>query len=346
MREFIQPNATRDDLRAIVADPTNSAVEFLERPSAALLSAVDEEVFAKRPDIGLSLSDRYGRSLELSILNGLPSLRRLKLSSAGDPPDDLHRVCAIPGLTSLYLGEFGLTSYDFLSELPVSLEDLGLSEPPRGKRSVAFLARLTNLRALSVTGPVADLEVVGNLVHLTRLNLKSVSPTSLHFLAPLRDLRALRLALGGVRSLQGLEALDCLQYLEIWQVRNLSDLQPIAHLTALETLFLQALRNVKTLPSLARLTELKRVWLDTMKGLRDFRGIAQAPNLREFTFIAALNCEPDDFEPLLNHPTLETMRVGFGSRRTNEKFEVIMAAAGKRHPGDSAPGDPVASPHN
>lgn len=342
MREFIQPGATRDDLRAIVADPTNSTVEFLEPPSPSLLSAVDEEIFAARPDVGLQMRNRYGPLLDLWILDALPSLRRLKLSHTGEPPDDLHRICALPRLTDLYLGEFGLTDYEFLAQLPTRLEQLGLAEPPRGTRSYGFLSRLTNLRSLSVVGPAADLECVGELTHLTQLHLKSLSPKSLHFLSGLRELRALKISLGGTRSLEGLEALAGLEYLEIWQVRNLSDMRPLEHLDGLQTFALQALRHVKSLPSLARLAQLRSVWLDTMKGLRDFRGIAQAPNLREFTFLAAANCEPSDFAPLLRHPTLETMRVGFGSRRTNEAFKAMMAAAGKRYPVPNNPGDVAA----
>ena len=345
MREFIPPDATRDVLRAIVADPTNTGFEFLEPPSPSLLAAVDEEIFARRPDMRLSIRNRNGPVLDLSILEGLPSLQRLKLSHTGPPPADLHRVCAVPRLIDLYLGEFGLNDYDFLGSLPTRLEHFGLGEPPRGKRSFAFLSRLKNLRTLSLVGPAAHLECVGELPHLTQLHLKSVSPPSLEFLSPLQELEAFKLSLGGTRSLKGLEALQTLEYLEIWQVRKLSDLTPLQFLHGLKSFSLQALQNVKSLPSLARLTRLTTVWLDTMKGLRDFRGLAKAPNLLHFTFIAAANCQPSDFTPLLNHATLKTMRVGFGSQRTNDMFKQMMAAAGKRYPVPPTPGSP-AQPHN
>lgn len=270
----------------------------------------------------------------------------MRLTHAGDPPKNLHQVCALRDLLSLSLGESGLTDYTFLSQLPTSLEDLSLAEAPRGKRSFTFLSRLKGLRTLTLIGHAADVEVVGELARLRQLNFQSVSPTSLRFLVDLPELRALRLALGGLRSLDGLEDLARLEYLHIWQVRHLDDLAAVAELEALETLFLQALRNVKSLPPLARLTRLKTVWLDTMTRLRDFRGIAQAPNLSNFTFIAATNCRPSDFTPLLRHPTLQTMRVGFGSRRTNDTFQAMMAAAGKREPEPRSQGSVGVQPHN
>ena len=58
--------------------------------------------------------------------------------------------------------------------------------------------------------------------------------------------------------------------------------------------------------------------------------MAEAPALESFAFIAATNCEPGDFEPLLRHDTLEVLAVGFGSEKKNKLFDAMVKAAGKK----------------
>ena len=50
-----------------------------------------------------------------------------------------------------------------------------------------------------------------------------------------------------------------LKYLELWQIRGLSDISVVSSLSDLQYLFLQALRNVDGIPDLSRLTRLRKV---------------------------------------------------------------------------------------
>ena len=329
MLGIISAGSTREDLRAMADDGATTGVRFFDPPSAHQLAAANEEIFARRPEIRLVFTNYGRRYLDLAILPELPAVRRIGLSLMGPIPPEVSLLLAVPGLESLSLNMDELPD-SLLSGLPQTLQSLSLGETQRKKGSLTSVRRLGKLRHFSLTGHARDIEVVGELVGLEKLNLQSTNLRSLKTLASLRNLVELRIALGGLDSLAGIAAFERLEYLELWQVRGLRHVEEIAELGALKRLFLQSLRNVTSLPSLARLGRLTEIHLDTMKGLRDFAGVAEAPALESFAFIAATNCEPGDFEPLLRHEVLRVLTVGFGSRKKNDAFDAQVIAAGKR----------------
>ena len=97
-------------------------------------------------------------------------------------------------------------------------------------------------------------------------------------------------------------------------VKGLSDLSPVADLHHLEYLFLQSLRQVEALPPMGGLTRLQRLWIETMKGLTDLAPIRDAPSLRHLAAVDMGHLQPEAFEPLVGHPTLETLRFGLRSK--------------------------------
>ena len=130
--------------------------------------------------------------------------------------------------------------------------------------------------------------------------------------------------LGGTKNLALLPELQSLEYLELWMVKGLSDLSPVAELPNLEYLFLQALRHVESLPEMSKLVSLRRLWLETMKGLTDLAPIREAPNLRQLGVVDMGHLQPEAFAPLAGKPTLESLRAGLGSKRKNEAVDRLM----------------------
>jgi hypothetical protein len=371
MFEAIPNNATPHDLASIAADLSNSVVAFDKPPSERLLAAVEKAVFRKRPDIGLRMSNWYGGYFDLKILKRLPSLRCLQLAHAGDLSSrDLDRIAELPNLNSLSLELTRLPHAAFFERLPATLEYLRLGETHRAKGSIAFLRRFGHVKKLSIIGPARDVEVIGTLTTLRALhlqsitspslgfleplqklrvlNLQSITSPSLAFLEPLQKLRELRLALGGTASLRGVEDLPRLEYLEIWMVRKLASLRPIAQSGSLRFVFLQDLRNITSMPDCGAMLGLRTVQLQTMKGLRDLRGLARAPNLERFSYVAATQT-PRVFHPLLKHPRLRLLAVNFyASKRREEAFAQIVRAHGKNPDltafGEAEQRDPTVAP--
>lgn len=216
-----------------------------------------------------------------------------------------------------------LTNIDGLAYLPDDVHFIGLGQTKK-RLSLAPLSRFTELQRLYLEGQSKDIEVVSDLRHLRSVTLRSITLPDLALLKPLSSLRALDLKLGGTKNLALLPELESLDYLELWMVKGLSDLSPIADLPHLEYLFLHALRQVESLPVMADLVGLRRLWLETMKGLNDLAPIRQAPNLRQLAVVDMSHLQPDAFAPLAGKPKLESLRVGLGSKRKNEGVDRLM----------------------
>ena len=216
-----------------------------------------------------------------------------------------------------------LTNIDGLGYLPADVEDLGLGHT-RARLSLALLARFKNLTRLFIEGHTKNIDVVGELRRLRSITLRSVTLPSLAVLTPLQDLRALDLKLGGTRNLELLPQVGQLEYLEIWMVKGLSDLSPLADLPKLEFLFLQSLRQVTSLPAMSRLASLRRVWLENLKGLSDFTPLLEAPVLEQLAIVDMAHLQPEDVHPLADHRSLRSIRIGLGSKRKNEAAKQLV----------------------
>ncbi len=203
-----------------------------------------------------------------------------------------------------------------LKYLPADLFYLSLGQPLK-PLSLAPLARFTGLKRLHLDGQAKDAEVLSEMTSLVHLILRSLTLPNLESLTPLTQLRALEIKLGGTKDLAALPEIGRLEYLEIWRVRGLTDLSPIAGLPHLECLFLQQLRRVEVLPEMHRMVGLRRFWLEALKGLTDLSPIATAPRLEDLAVVDMPHLVPQDLTSLVGIPTLRNVRIGLGSVRRN-----------------------------
>jgi hypothetical protein len=217
-----------------------------------------------------------------------------------------------------------LVNIEGLAYLPEDVRFIGLGQTKK-KLSLSPLARFTLLRRLYLEGQTKDIDVVSGLGELRSITLRSITLPDLSLLLPLTKLRALALKLGGTKNLALLPDFKVLDYLELWMVKGLSDLAPVAELHHLEYLFLQSLRQVESLPEMGGLTRLQRLWIETMKGLTDLAPIRDAPSLRHLAAVDMGHLQPEVFVPLVGHPTLETLRFGLGSKRKNDAVQRIIS---------------------
>lgn len=283
----------------------NSGVTHVQFVSA--LTEADYKAVANRmrplPDISLRAYGSYdGTITDLDFLRHFPFLRSFQADAL------YHSLVNIEGL----------------AYLPEDVRFIGLGQTKK-KLSLSPLARFTDLRRLYLEGQTKDIEVVSELGELRSVTLRSITLPDLSILLPLKKLRALGLKLGGTKNLAQLPGIKVLAYLELWMIRGLSDLAPVADLHHLEYLFLQALRQVDALPAMGELTRLQRLWLETMKGLTDLAPIRDAPSLRHLAAVDMAHLQPEAFEPLVGHPTLQTLRFGLGSKRKNDAVREIIS---------------------
>ena len=262
-----------------------------------------------------SLTDKEYR-LVAKALRKHPRARLRAYGSYDGSIKDLDFLRHFPDVRGFHADALynSLTEISGLAHLRPDLEFLSLGRT-RKRLSLAPLDRFRNLKRLAVEGQTKDIEVIGNLRELRSITLRSISLPDLSLLLPLSELRVLDLKLGGTRNLALLPQIGRIEYLELWMVKGLADLSPVAEMAHLEFLFLQALRQVTTLPNMERLHALRRVWLETMKGVDDLAPLATAPALQHIGLVDMRHLQPEALEPLRGIPTLQTLIPGLGSKR-------------------------------
>lgn len=257
------------------------------------------EWFVDHPDKTLRV---YGSISDLDFLSYFPSVRSFQA-------DALYN---------------SLQSIEGLAYLPPDARYIGIGQTKR-RLSLTPLAGFSQLQHVYLEGQTKDIEVIGELQELRSVTLRSITLPDLSLLLPLTQLRALDLKLGGTKNLGLLPRFRQLEYLELWMVKGLGDLSPIAELSRLEYLFLQSLRQVEGLPDMSGMTSLRRLWIETMRGLSDLSPIRLAPQIRQLAAIDMVHLQPESFAPISDHPTLEVFTAGLGSKRKNEALARLIS---------------------
>jgi hypothetical protein len=242
--------------------------------------------------VSLRIYGHYHHSTDLSFLRHFPFLKRFQADV------------------------FELDNWDGLRFLPDNVEFLALGATRR-QFSLAPIARFAQLTRIRLDGHRKDIAVVGDLSALVYLTLRSITLQDLGIFRRLRQLRSLALKLGGTNQLALLNELSSLRYLELWQVRGLSDLSALATLPQLRDLFLQDLTNVRSLPSFRPLHDLRRCCVQNLKHLTDLSPIAEAPYLEEIVLVGMRHISVDGLKCFQGHSALKAAAIGLGSMRRN-----------------------------
>ena len=122
---------------------------------------------------------------------------------------------------------------------------------------------------------------------------------------------------------------ESIKYLELWQVRDLRDINVVGTLPGLQNLFLQSLPHVGSFPQLRESAALRRVVIENLKGLSDFTALAGAPALEEFLLLQGNRQTPRQLVPVLSNPNVRRVGAYFGSNRKNSEFSDLREEHGK-----------------
>ena len=243
--------------------------------------------------------------------------------------DNLNVISQLHNLKSLHIGIFYLDSLEIFNHVPDTMESIILGQTKSKKPDLAVLERFRGLKKIYIEGHAKNIEVIGSLNQLEDVTLRSITTKDIEFLAPLKKMWSLDIKLGGINNFSGIEGMDKIKYLELWQVRGLRDLSFISSLTGLQYLFLQSLTNVEKLPVLNDLSGLRKIYLENMKGMKDISCLGQAPLLTEFTHWSAMNMTKEDYIPLLMNPSVQRVCASFGSDTRNNEFRSLVESYGK-----------------
>ena len=318
---------TPGEIDTLVADKNLKVLQTAKPADAGTWKLLNSLLFSARLDVELRVYGHYGSVCDLTFLAHLPNLRRFAADCLIEATGVEH-IGSLTQLEHLSIGIYRLESFDFLLGLrPDRLTHLRLGATFSKKPRLRALSRFQGIEQLYLEGQCKDIEVIGTLVRLRDLTLRSISVPTLAFLKALPELWSLDIKLGGTTNLSELAYMSRVKYLELWQIKGLADLSPIAEMVGLQYLFLQALRKVERLPDLSRLTALRRIDLENMKGLTDLTTLVTAPALEELIYVSAQGRESKQFAELLAKGTLKRMLVGFGNDRKNSELDAMQQAA-------------------
>ncbi len=327
----VSKNVSVDELKNLETNPNISHIQCSHPLNSKDIDNLEEYIFSKRPDVTFRIYENIGERYlwDLTFLRQLPSLKSFSINCVNDAKnlDTLHIV---ERLEHLSIGISNLESFDFLKEVTLNLTSLSLDSTKSQKPKIDFISRFKNLEYLYLEKQQKGIESINHLKKLQEIVLRSISTENLDYLIGLNDLWSVDIKLGGIKNFDALKKLPTIKYLELWLIRNLSDISFISELTSLQYLSLQSLKNVTKLPSLEKLKNLRRLCLETMRGLTDLSSLKNASKLEEFIYIAADNQEPENLLPVLENPTIQNFWVGFGSDKKNLLFDDLLKHYGKQ----------------
>lgn len=324
----VWPGFKASDLKTVADDGNVETIQFSVPLQMSEIEALERIVFSRRPDITFRVFGHYKSACDLSFLEKTPSVERFSA-------DCLLRAVRVETITKLEkleelaIGIFDLESFDFLNDVPSTLTKLGLHQTFSKKPSIAAIERFRGLEYLYLEGQRKGIEAVNELTNLEKVVLRSISTSDLSYLANRQKLWSVDVKLGGIKNFDAVTTLPGLKYLELWQIRGLSDLSFISRIASLQNLFIQSLKQVSRLPDFDRSQMLRRIYLENMKGLEDLSSVEFAPNLVEFSYVLAGNQKVENLLPVLRNRNVERISCGFGSDKKNELFDQMLAAQGK-----------------
>ena len=322
-RVDLNSSLNRWDIKKLILDENIQTVQFCTPIKLKSLILLNDIFLSVRPDVEFRVYGFYQDECNLSFLKDMKNIRNLSVDSLIDATG-LEYITELPDLKSLSVGIFNLDNFDFLNHIAKNVEKIFLGVTRSKKPKLDPLSRFICLKELYLEGQQKNIEVISHLQNLEDLTLRSITLTDLSFLYPLKNLWSLDIKLGGTIKLSDIDKVQNLKYLELWQIRGLSDISFVSNLTHLQYLYLQSLPQIKKLPRFNKLERLRRIYLENMKGLVDVSSLENAPSLEEFVFTHAHNMHPEDFYPLFKNNNIKSAGVWFGSNRKNNKFESLL----------------------
>lgn len=328
-RYQITTGISKSELIELAENPNASMLQFADPLTEIEINYLEKFVFSKRPDIMLRVYAHYSNECNLSFIEKIPSLRRFSADCLTEAKG-IENVIKLKSLEILSVGIYLLDNFDFLNEINPSIKSLYLYSTKSKKPKIHSIARFTELEELYLEGQENGIEEISKLKKLKEIVLRSISTNNLDFLIGLNNLWSVDIKLGGIKSFDSLEKLPNLKYLELWQIRGLSDLSFISNIGTLQLLKIESLSNVEKFPNLKKSVNLRRISVENMKKLNDFKSLKYAPSLEGFVLSDGSSQKFESLIPVLENPNLKQISCYFGSSKRNQQFLEIVSQYGKK----------------
>jgi hypothetical protein len=289
---------------------------------------LEKHIFSRTNNVLLSKCSNTVEDTSLEFLNYLPSVKKLRISDVTTLTHS-ENIETLNQIEEFSIDQSEIDLFNILKQIKPNLKKLSIGKIISKKLDIGFISRFDKLEYLNIEGHTKGIEEIGKLKKLQELTLRSISVPSIDFLKDLSKLWSIDIKLGGIKDFSVLYQLPQIKYLELWQIKGLSDISFISKMTELQNLYLESLTNVTALPSFEKLQKLRRIKLMNLKGLKQIETLKFAPNLQDFFFTMIHQQQPEDLTPVLENPKLKNVYVYFPSDKKNKAFEELAKTYGK-----------------
>jgi hypothetical protein len=148
---------------------------------------------------------------------------------------------------------------------------------------------------------------------LEKLFINRYSSTDSKSFGRLAQLDSLTLLGSPIQSLEGLAPLENLRFLRLRDLRRLADLNGLQALSSLERLEINTCRKLTSIEQISHLVHLQELYLNNLGDIRSLKPLALLKDLRTVTFYQSTNIVDGDLSPLFDLPRLES--ASFQNRR-------------------------------
>jgi len=316
--DFTEPIST-SDIESLVSFPKIEVLQCHTPIKQTTWRLLNDEFFSRRPEVQLRVYGPDSPPCNLSFTTKMSHVVHFAANFLMNA-SEVEAIAEMPNLQTLEIGIYELDNFNFLWKVTDNLTRLLLNETRSRKPDLLPLSRFKKLKNIFLVGHQKSIEVLSELSMLEEVGLSSISTPGLDYLRPLHDMWSLNIILGGIGDFSALEGMQNIKHLQLVQVRELNNVDFIAHLTGLQNLMLRSLPRITNLPSLREMKKLRRITLCNLKALRDFSALQWAPALEEFSLVEGQPQQPEDFLPVFRNPALRRAWAHFGSLRKERRF--------------------------
>lgn len=245
------------DIIEILRIPDIHSIQFYEfkNPKIETFQLLNNNLFSKRPDIGLSIFWR--EPLDWKFLDYMPNVKNLGIQS------------------------FLTKDFSPLSQRS-DLTQLLISETKSSAVDVGFISEFNDLKTLSIDGMKKGIPKIESLKNIENLNLRGVKLTDLNFIKNFKQLRLIKLMYGHHDDLNILNELPSLVYIGLSRVRGIENYHFLVDQRTIEFLHFEGMSRIEVLPSLTGSKSLRKIYIENMARLVDLKGLSDTESLEEF----------------------------------------------------------------
>ncbi|MFK8270586.1 leucine-rich repeat domain-containing protein [Capnocytophaga stomatis] len=291
-----------------------------------ILPVLWEEIFKHHKSLHLRFF--LYQSFDVNWIANYPELESISIEAISNIKN-LEKLSLFKNLKVLALKFDYNTVKDlsFLENINPNLEELYIvSGSKAGKIDLNSAAHFRNLKTLHIENLEKNLEkTLSQLSELENLTLRSTSkPKTLDCISKFTKLKHLTLQLCGFENIDAAIHLKSLQYLQLWRLPKLTDLEFVSQMKDLQFLFIETLNGVTQFPKVADLQKLRRVKITSCKNITDFSNVEHSSSIIDFIIQNAVQTDLNIFIPILKNKNIQ--RIGIGYQKVATQKEVLALA--------------------